>query len=463
MRSLFVLLAWVSAAIALPAVAADRVLLMTIAEYQRAPLPGAARDQDNVRQILREMNVAQDNLRSLRDQELPAAAIRAEFERLARETQDGDRVFVFFSGHGSSRLIDGRCQQALVGQDMQAVNPADISSALSAIKDKASKVVMVIDACHSGGLVSDAKTRSTKASRFRAKFADPDNPNERCSKPVNVVEERITGMRSSRGAPLSNNYLYLAAARADEVAFDDEGTGGLATSSLLACLKAGVPDTDGSASVSFSELANCAQGRINGLLAGDPVNRPHHIVMTGNPQMPIVGRAVATAGPTPQHADPVATLRDLANGADSRWMVALDAKPPRAKIDRDAFVLTATSSQAGYLTLLYVGSDGKEFARLYPYEAGQEQRVAANVAFRIPGEFASHGPAGTNRVLALVTEAPRDFADVLGKQGVATATRSTAAALQDQLRNLKGRPSGAGTVSAGGSYGARLIDLVEEL
>jgi hypothetical protein len=435
---------------------ADRALIMTVSEYPRAPLPGASRDQDNARQILSLLDVSLDNVRSVRDGALSAAGIKSELAQLAADTQSGDRVFIFFSGHGSSRLIDGRCQQALVGHDLDYVNPADITSTLAAIKDKAAKVVMVIDACHSGGVVADAATRSLTKSRFRAKFLDADNPEERCAKPANVIEERIGGLRSAKGIPVAGNYLYLAAAQANEVAFDDEVAGGLATSSLLACLKGGVPDLDQSGAVSFSELAQCAQQRIDGLLTSDPVNRPHHIALAGNRDLPIVSKAAPTT--SAPAADPVATLRDLANAADSRWSVRVDATPPRARIGKDAFRLTVTSSQDGYLSLLYVGSDGKEFLQLYPEAPGQQVPVKTGQVFRIPGEFAAGGPAGTNRVLAIVSASPRDYSAILGQQGAAAATMATARALQESTRNLKHRLS-KGELA---SYGATLIDLIEE-
>lgn len=435
--------------------AADRALVMTIGEYPRSPLPGANRDQDNARQILKLLEVSLDNLRSVRDGALSAAGIKSEIDRLASETRNGDRVFIFFSGHGSSALTDGRCQQALVGHDLQRVRPADIAQALDAIKDKAAKVVMVVDACHSGGVVNAAGTRSMEQSHFRAKFVDPENAAEKCSKPANVIEERIGAMRSARGLPVGQNYLYLAAARADEVAFDDARTGGLASTSLLACLKQGVPDIDRSGAVSFSELAACAQQRIDSILKDDPVNRPHHLTLAGNRDLPLLGTPVlaTTAAPT---ADPVATLRDLKSAADGRWSVRLNASPPRARVGKDAFRLTVTSDRDGFLTLLYVGSDGKEFLQLYPDQPGQAVKVQAGQPYRIPGEFAAGGPPGINRVLTLVSATPRDFSAVLGRQGTAGASMRNAQALQDSARNPRQPPL------ADASYGAVLIDLVEE-
>lgn len=435
--------------------AADRVLIMTIGEYERAPLPGAKIDQQNARDILKLLDVPPDHVRALADSQLDAASVKRAFAQLAEETQSGDRVFVFFSGHGTSRLIDGRCQQALIARDMRAVNPKDINRALSAIKDKASKVVMVVDACHSGGVidsVGDGLTRG--AGRLRPKFVSPDKPDEQCSKPVNLVEEQIQTMRGTRGAPLSNNYLYISAAQANEVAFDDPVRGGLATSALLACLKSGAADQDRSGSVSFRELVQCAQGNIEQYVKGNASIKPHHLQMSGNPDMPTISRAVPASS---QMADPVATLRDLQRGADSRWVVQLTAQPPKAKIGKDAFKLTLNSSETGFLTLLYVGSDGREFMQLFPEVPGTPAPVTANVPFRIPDEYAAHGPAGVNHLLAIVSASPRDFSSVLGGHGAAQASLANAGALQESARNLKKRPDQGSAL-----YGAALIQLAEE-
>lgn len=453
--------------------AADRVLVMAISEYARAPLPGAKHDADNARQIVELMGVSTDNFRAVADKQLTADGINRELAQLVSQTENGDRVFIFFSGHGSSRYINGRCEQALVSQDIKPVSTATIAGYLGQIKDKASKVVMLVDACHSGGVVEEVGTRSISAKRssgLRAKFIESDDPAERCSTPVNIVEEKVTrGTRSTRGIPVEKNYLYLAAARKDEVAFDDEARGGMATSSILECLKGSVPDLDHSGSVSFQELVKCAQGRIDSRFQSDPVNRPHHITLSGNPDLPLV---LATASGS---VDPAATLKDMANGADSRWQVRLESNVKRARINKDAFKLSVTSNQDGYLYLLYVGSDRREFLQLYPDSPSAQNQVYAGQTFRIPGEFAAGGPAGSDSVLAVVSAQPRDFSAVFGKEGSAPATAGNAAALQDAscasrnlrksvcpdegTRNIKRRPSRDGDAT---SYGAALVELVEE-
>lgn len=436
------------------AAAADRVLVIAISDYEQSPLPGAKVDRQNVQEMLPLLGVQAEHVRILSDNQLNAKAIKQAFSDLAEQTRAGDRVFIFFSGHGTSRLVDGVCQQALIARDMWAVNPADINRALNAIKDKVSKVVMMVDSCHSGGVVGSVGAGLSRGgSQLRPKFVVPDKAEEQCKKPVNLVAEGMQAMRSARGSSLANNYLYISAAQANEVAFDDPVRGGLATSALLACLKAGVPDSDRSGSASFRELVQCAQGNVEDYLKGVATMRPHHLQMAGNPDMPIVSRAVSSES---QPADPVATLNDLARGADSRWEVKFTAQPPKARIGKDAFRLTVTSSETGYLTLLYVGSDGREFMQLYPEKNGVPVKLVANTPFQLPDAYAAHGPAGVNHVLALVSATPRDFGKILGEQGAARATLINAAALQEGVFRQKKSDQ------ATALYGAALIQLAEE-
>lgn len=453
------------------AIAADRVLVMTISDYKTAPLPGAARDQGNYKLILTKMGVASDNVRFANNGDLTRDGMLREFEQLVNATGNGDRVYLFFSGHGTSvPSASGGCEQALVTYDIKKVFSAEIAAYLNRLKEKASQVVMFLDACHSGGVVSrDAGTRSiAKAgSRFRPRFMRTAG-GEACARPSNVIEEQLTrGMSTTRGISVAQNYMFLAAARSDEVAFDDEENGGLSTSSLLHCLTTGVEDEDRSGNPSFKELVRCAQERINANLEGDPVNRPHHITTAGNSGLPIAAKAVGTATPSGR-ANPVATLKDLLNGSDRRWQVRVQASPPRAKIGRDAFRLSIQSSQDGYLYLLYVGSDQKEFLQLYPQAPDQPNRVRAGQPFVIPGQFAAGGPAGTNHVLALISHQPRSFQRVFDRQGSAQATLGSAVALQDVMcssRSARQACQGGNTPVAEGvvqTYGASLIELVEE-
>ena len=443
-----------SLATLMPAVAADRALIMTISSYPRSPLPGVAHDDGNARQILRQLEFAQDNIRSLRDAELDAAGMQRALTQLAKETGNGDRVFIYFSGHGGSQVVGSQCQQSLISHDLRSVAPEEIADALSSIKDRAAKVMMLVDACHSGGVVTSAGARGVDETDLRPKFFDSLFSSARCPQPANIIEERIRGLRSSRGVPVQRNYVYIAAAKADEVAFDTSA-GGMATTALLACLQFGAKDEDASGSVSFRELATCAQKRIDDRMKTNQTRLAHHITIAGSGDLPLISRPA----PTVAAANPVATLRDLANTADSRWSVQLHASPPRARIGKDAFRLSVTSSEDGYLTLLYVGSDGKEFMQLYPDTTGQQKYVQAGMPFHIPSEFASQGPAGTNKVLAIVSATPRDFSTVLGKLGTAEATLANANALQSAARNLKRTESRRADPAA---YGAALVDLVEE-
>ncbi|SDI75959.1 caspase family protein [Propionivibrio dicarboxylicus] len=463
-----------------PTAAADRALIMTISNYPQNPLPGASLDDANFRQILTRMGIGTDRIRSLKDKALTAQGIRAALEQLVVDTQNGDRVFVHFSGHGTSQAVGDSCQQSLVGHDLELVPSGTLAEALQRLRDKASKVMVVVDACHSGGIVETAGTRGGPSAQTSQRKLRPRYLATRlsCDKPVNVLEQAVVKEAgATRSGPMTKNYLFLAAARHDEVAFDEEGRGGMATTSLLDCLRTSIPDTDRSGGVSLRELVQCAQAKIDANFVNDPQLLPQHLTLAGNADLPLAPPAQTTI-PASTKADPVATLTDLQHGADGRWQVDISATPAEARIGQDAFALTVTSNQRGYLYLIYVGSDRKEFLQLFP-SPQEANLIEANQPFRIPGEFAAQGPAGTNHLLALVAASPRDFGKVLGS-GSAAATLANAAAIQDiscANRNLKRRDCLPGEAAATGnsrnlkriapadgqadSYGAARIELIE--
>ena len=83
------------------------------------PLPGTRLDRYSATQMAKAMQVPEDNIRYLQDEQATGQNIRAELEGLARRVQDGDRVFIHYSGHGT-RYADaqtGGCVEALMPYD----------------------------------------------------------------------------------------------------------------------------------------------------------------------------------------------------------------------------------------------------------------------------------------------------------------------------------------------------------
>jgi caspase domain-containing protein/uncharacterized protein DUF4384 len=456
------------------AVAEDRALIMTISHYEGVPaLPGVRLDADNAMKMLTGIGFSTKNVRVVDERKLTLAGMRQAMADLAHDVRDGDRVFVYFSGHGTSYPVGERCQQALVTRDLKAFTASNLLQYLTGVRERTSRVVVVLDACFSGGVMksADDQTRATRSlGTLLPKFTKLGDAATQCATPVNLTAAELSNVRGYKGAiNLERNYVYVAAARDNEAAFDDGLKGGVATTALIECLGEPTLDADHSGSVSFGELAGCAQAKINAHGPTDDRLR-QHIVVTGNDGMPV---SVAAAGPdAPVSA--LATLNDLYRGADARFSVEATASQSVLRLALDEFTVNVTSREDGYLYILYVGSDQREFLKLYPVSTSEPNHLRAGIPFRVPRRWKSQGPAGVDHLLVLVTAAPRDFSSVFGSGSTAAPSFHASTSLQDTVgvcrnlssepcgesgsRNLEGKPLG---VAAGGYYGATLISVEE--
>ena len=449
--------------------AADHALIMAISDYAGVnALPGVRLDADNARRILGGIGFATDDLRIVDSSRLTLAGMHEALAQLARDTAEGDRVFVYFSGHGTSYAVADRCEQALVSRDLKPFSSREFLKHLTELRDRTSRVVVVLDACFSGGLAQAADQDTRALGGLRPKYSQLTGT-ARCSTPVNVTAAELAGLRSIKGAiNLERNYVFLAAARDNEVAFDDRLRGGVASTALVDCL-AGTPvDADSSGSVSFGELILCAQGRINQRYPHDETRQ--HLVITGNDGLPVMAAQDVANGRT----DPAATLRDLSQAADARWDVRATPSAGKLTIGRDSFSLTVTSNRNGFLYVVYVGSDRHEFLKLYPTTPAEPNTLQAGQPFTLPKEWRSEGPAGADHLLVLVTPEARNLDSVFGQHLAVPATHEASSALPDALgvcRNRAAQPcasaqsrnlreNNSGPLNPGG-YGATLVTVEE--
>lgn len=176
---------------------------------------------------------------------------------------------------------------------------------------------------------------------------------------------------------------------------------------------------------------------------------PHHITITGNPNAVLVLNANGASPSAASSAvSPVNTLLDVYNRRDDRRLVTLTPAKSALAIGRDKFEVSLTSREAGYVYLLMVGSDGKTFDMLFPNALDNNNAIAAGETARLPRadwEVMAHGPPGKNFLLAIVSDAPRDFAR-LGMQpaGPFSVVDATPLAAKDIVL-VSGSSASAGT------------------
>jgi hypothetical protein len=154
-------------------------LLIGVANYDNiGSLPEAIlRDVKDLAEVLTSPSFCgydRSNVTVLLNEQADAASIRAALQELASRAGPDDAVLIFFSGHGDrfSEAAGDVC--ALLPRDFDEANlsgtgllETELSGALQRIK--ARKLLILLDACHSGGTVSLKNRGSLVGAGFSSK------------------------------------------------------------------------------------------------------------------------------------------------------------------------------------------------------------------------------------------------------------------------------------------------------
>ena len=440
------------------------------------PLPGTKLDKVSATQIAQAMQVPDGNIQYLHDSQATVSNIRTALNNLNDRVQDGDRVFIHYSGHGT-RYKDpqaGGCVEALLpydGMSKGMISNTEMASLLAQITQKTDKLFVMYDACHSGGLVAAAATARTRGiansnddGALRPKFAALS---EECSKPVNIKTRSLVNEQVNRGA-LPQDIVHISAARDNEISFDDEQKGGLATQYFRDCMLREAKDLDGSGAISIEEIKQCAQEKINRRMQNDNNFKAHNLVLSGNgnfvpawfsqgvPQTANVMTALATpdkpvaqVAVTPPPAQQIAlatpstttttattqsqtlatseikplsgedALKQMYDQRNAKRKVRVTLTKDQLVIGKDALEFSVQSDRAGYVYAALAGSDGKALYMLFPNDLDQNNRIEAGQTLKLPQgkwRIKSSGPVGTNHLLVMVADAPRDLQALSAKK-----------------------------------------------
>lgn len=440
--------------VAKPATTTAHALIMTIGDYQGEipKLRGVPYDAATATAIAIQMGVPQKNIQTLKDGELTLDGMRRAFDALEAKLSGNDQVFVYYSGHGARMLLKDesgveRCTEMLLMVDGQGFLDTELEDRLKRLSQKTQKTIVFLDACHSGGVTTRA---IAKSAAYAPKSYTP--PGQNCTKPSNVLTRSVLAAKAAGAGNGGNNSVFIAAARDSEISLDQPGKGGVASQAWLDCLADPAADADGSGGLSADEIRLCAQARIEKQLQGAQGFLPHHVAITGNPAMVLsyaakdaapdavavppapaaTGTVPAPVAPAPMVPPPIppppvavpakpvpaaqpsagATLNDIYNNRDDRRLVTLTATKTKLRIGRDSMDFSLVSREGGHVYLLMVGSDGKTFDLLFPNQLDRNNVIEAGATMRLPRpawELAAGGPPGTDTLLVMVTDSPRDF------------------------------------------------------
>ena len=440
--------------------ASRHALIIGVGEYKVSgvmSLKGVPNDMQSAKQMAMAMSIPEDNITYLRDHQATADQIRQAIQDLNARVRPGDRVFVYYSGHGT-RWVDPKgnpdhCTEGLLSTDGQAITNTEVGELLSPIANKTDKLMVFYDACHSGGIASQPlRTRSMGASagQLTPKFVGTLS-SEACAKPANMKTRSLSTELGAKGI-LPENIVSIAASRPDEVSFDDAKSGGLATVAWRDCMLGKAKDMDQSGSVSVAEITRCAQDSLNLKLAQYPDILGQHMTIGGNkefiptfqvasagavslpvsapatapsvtPNVPPTQTAVSLVPsepePSTQAVQPAQLLAHIHAQRDASRVLTVSAQPSVMRIQQDPLRLNIQSPRSGYLYIALAGSDQKSLYLLFPNSLDGDNYVQANQTIELPRtgwRVTAGGPKGVNTVLVMVADSPRHVAQLAGQK-----------------------------------------------
>jgi hypothetical protein len=414
----------------------NHALIITVSEYQKSPLPGVLTDRKLGIELAQRLGVPPENIVQLSEQQVTRDGLKQAFADMNQTIMPGDKLYVYFSGHGARFFskATGQCTESLVMQDMHVVTNTEFAAMIRPLSAKTDKTIVMLDSCHSGGVAAAAGSRSL-AGQFRPKYS-PEASSPQCSLAVNLGSYSF-----NRGLDLhttDHNMVILAAARNNEVAWDTS-KGGAMTYNFEQCLAGGAADSDHSGSLSMQELTDCVQARLNKTQEESALQHP---TLAGNTGLvPVLsdsgGAANAPGAPPSAGIDTLASMNDIYGQRDDRWDVSAKLQTPTLKIGAN-LNLTVHSQREGYVYLFYRGTQPDSFYLLFPNQLDAANAIKANQDLQLPRQdwnVTALGPTGTDHLMVMVTETPRDFstlalpAEYVSKSGPFERIQPTAQAV----------------------------------
>lgn len=433
--------------------AEHHALIMTL-DYKGSsrPLPGIDKDAARARRIALAMGVPERNVRDMRNRELTHAGMGRAIRSLTEQLASGDKVFIYFSGHGTQDPSYGgenKCSEGMLTADERVYLDSQLEKDLDTLAAKASQVVMMNDSCFSGGQVTKDLGDPDLVPKFysdRPVTAAANASGYQCGIAVNKAARNLEAIGRAKGT----NVLFIAAAADNEVASTTQ-RGSTATLAWDACIDSSTADTDHSGSISGQELRACAQSWINSN------NRRQTITLLGNTRLPIYfgenSRPAAQGS-----ANAANTLADIRESSDPSHKVSLNPTSTSLRIRHDELDFSVDTNRRGYLYILQVGSDGKTYNLIFPNQYDDKHYIEVG-KHRFPREnwrIRASGPTGASHLLAIVAPQKRNFARFMDTSGAFPS----AAANTSNARNLVTEATGAH--SGAGRFGASEVVQIRE-
>ena len=422
--------------------AGQKALLIGVGAYPYLPedkqLSGPPHDARAMKRFLVEhWGFSSSDVRVLLDHDATKTGILDALHNwLPSASQPGDRIVVYFSGHGTwvkdvnGDEADGR-DEAFSPSDSGRTKSSDdlilddeIAVAFSRLADR--QVLLIADSCHSGTVARRAEFDTEPGDAdATARYLSPrhfvsDSMTE------GPARERVTRFRGEE--PMSREvgaHLTLSAAMPYQYSWESNGEG-IFTAHLIDALTDLRADLNGNGRVTTAEAINFMKPKLK--IYCQRIDKCRQVGFTPNID-PRDETFVLMPPPTDEtfpvvEEDDVEAVSDVLPSAAEN-MIAVEIHPNNQHRIGDEVSFTLTSDVDGYLTLFDLNAGG-ELVLLFPTDEdtrrGKSGRIRANQPLRVPDKsygftFEAQPPTGQGQLIAVVTEDRVDLSDLLAPHG----------------------------------------------
>jgi hypothetical protein len=426
--------------------AEDRALLVGVGLYASGDvLPGIELDVDMGRAMAGALGIKDSGIRVLADRDATAENFVSNVQSwLINGVSSGDRVFIYFSGHGTSfpdengDEPDGR-DEALCFHDLAIVDD-DMQAIVGAIPSD--DLIFFMDACHSGTATRSFAIPSLSASETKAKV-------------WKGASQATYRSRLSVAAKSGSNYVSLAAAD-DEQQSRATPRGSVFTIAVWEALHGAAGAGN---DMTFQQLRERAEASVQQWIRA--VNAPQATMfnptLDGNPA--VFGRSVFRKAGSPTPSRPVWTqMETLVRDAGNTIRVETNGSMFRIG-SKDALRLTIDLPGSGYLNVLNIDSQDTATV-LFPNQFNPDNRLSSG-SITIPTKemafvLSATPPAGDTLIVVLLTRERVNLYESGLKGGSPLATISP----YGLRESAKFAPEGRSDQGASGA-GMVLVKVVE--
>ena len=431
----------VCSALPSPAEAGQKALLIGIGAYQNIrPLVGPPQDLVRMEQFLKEhMGYRTDEIAVLKDSQATRKnLLRTMNNWLIRSTKAGDKVFIYYSGHGSQLPDKNSDEKDGLDETLSPIDTTkeganqitddEFGAILAKMSDR--DLTVIIDSCHSGTISRSAVAEVADTSSDQARTFIPDLS----TRSAGPTSDQVRAHRGEASFLKSSKKLRIwSAASANQFSWDTLN-GGVFTRNFSNGVGKKLADKNKNGVVTHAELIaylrteaaeycktnpRCSQLGFTPTLETHPSALSRAIVpVAANPETePSAPATDTTAAETaekppakPDLGAAAAAAEALVGSNDAE--VHIELSTGRKLHLGQEFRISVTAKKPGTLILLDVNSKG-EVTQLIPNDImlqhGHGHELTPGGKITIPDDyygfaFAAGKPLGRGKLLAIVTE-----------------------------------------------------------